>query len=474
MCFSSRCVKRHHLFKKTALIDYQFYKYERVTILENSMTILTSYPVNEINGNIQVPGDKSISHRALMIGAVAVGETIICGLLEGEDVLQTARALLAMGVDATPDERGNWHVHGTGVGGLAQPSTVLDLGNAGTGARLLMGLLASHDLTAHLTGDDSLCKRPMDRVATPLELIGARVTLTQGHMPLMISGTENPIPIHYHMPVPSAQVKSAVLLAGLNTPGVTTVTEERATRDHTELMLSNFGATVNTEKLPNGHRLISLVGQPELKGQKINIPGDPSSAAFPLVAALLAPAGRLRIDSVGTNPLRSGLFTTLSEMGANINYLNLRSEAGEPVADIEIESTKLRGVVVPSKRAPTMIDEYPILAIAAAFAQGSTCMKGLSELRVKESDRLATIADGLNECGVSVNIEGDDLIVNGTGGKIKGGGNVKTKMDHRIAMAFVVAGAVAEKPVSIDDDSTIDTSFPHFKDIMSKIGAIIR
>ena len=438
------------------------------------MTILTSYPVNEINGNIQVPGDKSISHRALIIGAVAAGETTICGLLEGEDVLKTAKALLAMGIDTAPDERGNWHVHGAGIGGLAQPSTVLDLGNAGTGARLLMGLLATHDLTAHFTGDASLRKRPMDRVATPLELIGARITSTQGNMPLMISGTEQPIPIHYHMPMPSAQVKSAVLLAGLNTPGVTSVTEERSTRNHTELMLSNFGATVNTEELPNGHHLISLIGQPELKAQKINVPGDPSSAAFPLVATLLSPAGKLRIDNVGINPLRSGLFTTLSEMGANINFLNPRSEAGEPVADIEVESARLRGVVVPSERAPTMIDEYPILAIAAAFAHGRTCMRGLSELRIKESDRLATITKGLVECGVSVNIEGDDLIVNGAGGKIKGGGHVKTHMDHRIAMAFIVAGASAEKPVSIDDGSSIDTSFPNFKDIMSKVGAIIR
>jgi len=438
------------------------------------MTVLTSSPVARISGDIRVPGDKSISHRSLMIGAVAVGETVIEGLLEGEDVLRTAETLSAMGIESSRDSGGAWHVYGAGVGGLAPPETILDLGNAGTGARLLMGLIATHDITAQLTGDASLRRRPMGRIATPVEQMGAQVIATEGdRMPLTIIGAKEPVPIEYILPVPSAQVKSAVLLAGLNTPGITRVIEDRPSRDHTELMLRNFGADIRVEELPNGGRRISLVGQPELTAQTVIVPGDPSSAAFPAVAALIAPEADLTIQNVGMNPLRAGLFTTLAEMGGNIEFENARTEAGEPVADLKIGAGGLKGVTVPADRAPAMIDEYPILAVAAAYAEGATRMEGLSELRVKESDRLAAISEGLTGCGVTVTIEGDDLIVEGKGGKIPGGGTAKTDMDHRIAMAFLVAGIGAEKPVSIDDDSAIGTSFPGFAPLMAEIGAEI-
>jgi 3-phosphoshikimate 1-carboxyvinyltransferase len=436
------------------------------------MTILSSNPVSKILGSIEVPGDKSISHRALMIGAISIGETRISGMLTGEDVIKTSEAISSLGIDVLQERNGDWRVFGVGVGGLREPNRILDLGNSGTGARLLMGLLATHDLTAQLTGDASLRRRPMQRVVEPLTAIGARVLAADGNrLPLSITGTSEPLPLDYVLPVPSAQVKSAILLAGLNTPGFTSVTESQPTRNHTELMLRNFGAELKVEALNNGSLKTTLTGQPELKGQSILIPGDPSSAAFPAVAALIAKKGQVTIPNVGLNPLRIGLFRTLLEMGAKIEFKNPRTEAGERVADLKVCSSELTGVVVPAERAPSMIDEYPILAVAAAFAKGTTRMLGLSELRVKECDRLSAIFQGLRTCGVRTHIEGDDLIVEGDGKEIRGDGRITTHMDHRIAMAFLVAGVASRNPISIDNDSHISTSFPGFAELMNLIGA---
>lgn len=438
------------------------------------MTALRSKPVAGLAGNVVVPGDKSISHRALMIGAVAVGETTIRGLLEGDDVRRTAAALDAMGVETRRTDEGDWLVNGRGVGGLSQPDTVLDLGNSGTGARLLMGLIATHPMTVHLTGDASLRQRPMARIAEPIERMGAEVIAREGgRMPLAVVGANTPIPIEYRLPVASAQVKSAVLLAGLNAPGETTVIETRRSRDHTELMLRYFGAELDTKTGDNGEHLITLRGEPELTARDVTVPGDPSSAAFLAVAALMTPNSEITIGNVGLNPLRAGLFETLTEMGADISFDNRREQAGEPTADLTIKTSALRGVTVPPERAPSMIDEYPILAIAAAAADGNTRMEGLAELRVKESDRLAAVADGLTRCGIKVEIEGDDLVVQGTGGDIPGGGVVEAKMDHRIAMSFLIMGLAAQAPVTIDDATHIGTSFPGFVDLMTALGAEI-
>ncbi len=435
---------------------------------------LVSTRISALSGTARVPGDKSISHRALMFGALAIGESVVDGLLEGEDVLCTAQAMRALGAQVERRPDGRWHLWGRGVGGLAEPSGVLDMGNSGTGARLLMGLVASHDFTSFFTGDDSLCSRPMQRVSEPLSRMGARfVTRSNGRLPLAVIGAARPLPITYELPVASAQVKSAILLAGLNTPGQTTVIEREATRDHTELMLKNFGATVTVVPLAEGGRAITVTGQPELTGRKLTVPADPSSAAFPVVAALIVANSELRLPGVGVNPLRTGLYQSLVEMGADIRFENRRVEAGEPVADLVVRSSALKGIDVPAERAPSMIDEYPILAIAAACAQGVTRMRGLAELRVKESDRLDAMARGLAACGVRVEEDRDSLTVHGTGHPPQGGATVTTHFDHRIAMSFLVLGLASTEAVTVDDATAIDTSFPTFRDLMNGLGARI-
>ncbi|TQF76952.1 3-phosphoshikimate 1-carboxyvinyltransferase [Elioraea sp. Yellowstone] len=427
-----------------------------------------------LSGSVRVPGDKSISHRALMLGALAVGETRIKGLLEGEDVLRTAAAMRALGAEVKRTGEGAWTVHGRGVGGLAEPADVLDMGNSGTAARLLTGIIAGHPIFAVLTGDASLRRRPMGRVTGPLAQSGAEFWAREGgRLPLAIRGAADPMPLDYTLPVASAQVKSAVLLAGLCAPGITRVVEPRATRDHTETMLRGFGAAVEVQARADGGREIRLAGQPELAGRPVAVPADPSSAAFPAVAALLVPGSSVTLEGVGMNPLRAGLYTTLAEMGADLAIAGERDEAGERVADLTVSSSPLRGVDVPAERAPAMIDEYPILAVAAACAAGTTRMRGLAELRVKESDRLAAIAAGLAACGARTEIEGDDLLVHGTGMPPQGGATVATQMDHRIAMAFLVLGQVTAEPVAIDDGSFIDTSFPGFVALMRGLGATI-
>jgi 3-phosphoshikimate 1-carboxyvinyltransferase len=427
-----------------------------------------------ISGEIRVPGDKSISHRALLIGALAVGETVIEGLLEGEDVLCTAAALRALGADVERDAEGVWRVQGVGLGGLREPSGILDMGNSGTAARLLMGVLASHPLTAFLTGDASLCRRPMARVQVPLEQFGARIVAREGgRMPLAITGAGDPMPTTYRLPVASAQVKSAVLLAGLNTSGKTTAIETLPTRDHTERMLRFFGAEVETTEEADGALAVTVTGQPELTGRRIQVPADISSAAFPLVAALIVPGSELTLTAMGMNPRRTGLVDTLIEMGAGIEIRNEREIAGEPVADLHVRAGVLKGVDVPASRAPSMIDEYPILAVAAAVAEGTTVMHGLAELRVKESDRLAAMARGLAACGVRVEEGKDSLTVHGGGGPVRGGGAIATDLDHRIAMAFLVLGMAADQPISIDDAEPIETSFPGFIELMNDLGAAI-
>lgn len=439
------------------------------------MTPLTAHRADPLSGDIHIPGDKSISHRALLIGALAVGETAIKGLLEGEDVLRTAAAMRALGAGVERGADGVWRVQGVGLGGLREPARILDMGNSGTAARLLLGVLASHPLTAFMTGDDSLCRRPMGRVVTPLERFGARfVTRGGGRMPLGIVGTNDPIPVVYRLPVASAQVKSAVLLAGLNTPGRTTAIEAEPTRDHTERMLRYFGAEVEMREGDDGAIEASVVGQPELIGKDVQVPADISSAAFPLAAALIVPGSAIRLAGVGVNPRRTGLVDTLLEMGASIEYRNQGELAGEPVADLHVVAGPLRGVEVPARRAPSMIDEYPILAVLAAFARGRTVMEGLGELRVKESDRLSAIAKGLAACGVEVEEGRDSLVVQGRGGDVPGGAVIETDLDHRIAMSFLVLGCGSHEPVSIDDAAPIDTSFPGFVSLLNELGADIR
>jgi 3-phosphoshikimate 1-carboxyvinyltransferase len=426
-----------------------------------------------IAGRITVPGDKSISHRALMFGALAVGETRITGLLEGEDVLRTAAAMRALGAEVTHDTDDTWRVAGRGVGGLVEPADVLDMGNSGTAARLLCGVLASHPIFAVMTGDASLRRRPMRRVIDPLSACGARFGAREGgRLPLAVQGPKEALPLDYRVPVPSAQVKSAVLLCGLNAPGITRVEEPEATRDHTENMLRHFGANVQVEEAGR-ERIITLQGQPELHAADITVPGDPSSAAFLAAAALLVPGSRLTIERVGLNELRCGLYATLAEMGADIVVQNRRIAGGEPVGDLVVSHGTLRGVDVPWERAPTMIDEYPTLAVIAAHAVGTTRMRGLKELRVKESDRVAATAALLAANGAKVEVEGDDLIVHGDGRALPGGGLVETDMDHRIAMAALVLGVAAEQPVTVDEAGFIDTSFPGFADLMNQVGGAL-
>ncbi len=428
-------------------------------------------PAAPLRGDITVPGDKSISHRDLMFAALAIGETRIEGLLEGEDVLRTAAAMRALGATVAQDGPGRWRVAGRGIGGLVEPGDVLDMGNSGTAARLLCGILASHDLFAVMTGDASLRRRPMRRVTDPLAQCGARFDGREGgRLPLAIRGAKDAMPIEYRLPVASAQVKSALLLAGLNAPGWTTVEEPEPTRDHSERMLRHFGAEVVVETAGHG-RIIRLRGQPELVAADVMVPGDPSSAAFPLVAALLVPGSRVTVRSVGLNPARTGLFASLREMGADLVIANERTEGGEPVGDVTATQGPLRGIEVPPGRAPSMIDEYPVLAVAAASATGRTRMRGLAELRVKESDRLSATAALLAANGVRVTIEGDDLVVEG--GVVPGGAVVETHMDHRIAMSALVLGQAAASPVAVDDAAFIDTSFPGFAALMQGLGASI-
>lgn len=422
-----------------------------------------------------MPGDKSISHRALIFAGLARGETDIRGLLLGEDVLNTSRAMAKFGARVSPggdgDRDGIWRVQGLGVGGLAEPDDIIDAGNSGTGVRLLMGLAAAYPFTTFFTGDASLRRRPMARVMTPLSEMGAEFTARSGGLlPLAVRGATAPLPIRYTLPVASAQVKSAILLAALNTPGETTVIEPEPTRDHTERLLRYLGAQVTVAEADGG-RVITLTGQPELTARPINVPGDPSSAAFPLVAALISEGSEITLPQVGMNPLRTGLILTLQEMGADIRIENARDSGGEPVADLRVRASRLKAVDVPAQRAPSMIDEYPILAVAAAFAEGTTRMHGLAELKVKESDRLSAIAKGLAACGVAVAVDGDTLSV--TGGPVPGGATVATHMDHRIAMSFLVLGGAAAAPVAVEDPRMIDTSFPGFVALMNSLGAAI-
>ncbi|MEM7024880.1 MAG: 3-phosphoshikimate 1-carboxyvinyltransferase [Pseudomonadota bacterium] len=434
---------------------------------------LRAFPAEHVRGSTTVPGDKSVSHRALMLAALAVGESRIGGLLEGADVLATADALRALGADIHRDTHGTWHVAGLGVGGLREPDRQLDLGNAGTGARLLLGILAGQPFTSFVTGDDSLRNRPMARVTEPLSQMGATfLTRSGGRLPLAITGSSL-IPIRYEQRVASAQVKSAILLAGLHAPGRTSVVEPSASRDHTERMLRHLGATVTAEPLGDGRQEVSVIGEPELEASVFEVPGCASSAAFPIVAAALIQGSSLRIDGLGVNPLRTGLMETLREMGARLGHGETLDVGGEPVASLRIEAAPLAGVDVPAERAPRMIDEYPILAVAAACARGSTTMRGLAELRVKESDRLAVMADGLAACGVGVQVGEDSLTVQGCDGAPAGGAIIDAHHDHRIAMSFLVLGSVAREPVTVEGAETIETSFPDFAGFMNRLGARI-
>ena len=433
---------------------------------------LTARSGGFLQGRTRVPGDKSISHRALILGALTVGETTVSGLLEAEDVLHTAEAMRVLGARLERGADGVWRIHGVGVGGLAEPAKALDFGNSGTGCRLAMGAVAGNAVTATFIGDVSLSSRPMRRVLHPLEQMGARIleVAEGGRLPLTLQGATDPVPIVYEPPVPSAQLKSAVLLAGLAAPGETTVIEAEATRDHTERLLKYFGAKLASRPHGEHGRRIVLHGQPELEPANVVVPADPSSAAFPLVAALLAPGSDVILEAVMTNPLRTGLLTTLREMGAKIETVATHDDGGEEVADLRVTASKLKGVEVPRERAPSMIDEYPILAVAASFAEGDTLMRGLKELRVKESDRLEATAAMLRANRVAVDIEGDDLIVHGKA-NVPGGGEVLTHMDHRIAMSALVMGLASDNPVRIDDSCFIATSFPGFVELMRSLGA---
>ena len=434
---------------------------------------MTSHKCTGLSGVVEVPGDKSISHRSLIFGAMALGKTEISGLLEGQDVLDTAKAMEAFGASVTNHGDGNWTVHGVGVGGFSEPDGVIDCGNSGTGVRLIMGAMATHDMTATFTGDASLNKRPMARVTDPIALFGAEACGRKGgRLPMTIVGAKHPVPVRYTVPMPSAQVKSAVMLAGLNAPGETVIIEKEATRDHTERMLVGFGAEVDVEITAEG-RVITLRGYPELKPQTISVPRDPSSAAFPVCAALITEGSDILVPNIGLNPTRAGLYTTLREMGADLVFENERLEGGEPVADLRAKfSPNMKGIEVPPERAASMIDEYPILSVVASFAEGDTIMRGVKELRVKESDRIDAMAKGLRANGMDID-EGEDWwIIHGKGmGNVPGGGLAETFLDHRIAMSFLILGMGSEKPVHIDDGGPIVTSSPNFEPLMSALGA---
>ncbi|MFS8037097.1 3-phosphoshikimate 1-carboxyvinyltransferase [Xanthobacter sp. AM11] len=441
---------------------------------EGPATPATARPSPALCGQVRVPGDKSVSHRALIFGLFAQGETRITGLLEGEDVLNTAKACAALGARVSRQGDGAWTVEGVGARGLSSPPAPLDFGNSGTGVRLMMGAVAGQDIVATFDGDASLRRRPMKRVLDPLVAMGAAVEASAegGRLPLTLRGSRALKALTYETPVPSAQVKSAVLLAGLGAEGETVVVEREATRDHTERMLAHFGAGIRVEPHGLHGRRITLAGRPALVAAPVDVPADPSSAAFPLVAALIVPGSDVTLTDVMMNPLRTGLITTLLEMGADITVVAERTEGGERVADLRVRHSALRGVEVPPERAPAMIDEYPILAVAAALAQGTTTMRGLSELRVKESDRLAAVADGLAACGIAHQVAGDDLLVTGSAA-VAGGGPVATHMDHRIAMSFLVLGLASTQGVSVDDVAFIATSFPTFLPMMRALGAVI-
>ncbi len=428
-----------------------------------------------LSGTADVPGDKSISHRSLILGAMAVGETRITGLLEGQDVLDTAKAMRAFGATVTDHGGGEWSVQGVGVGGFSEPDHVIDCGNSGTGVRLIMGAMATTPIAATFTGDASLNGRPMGRVTDPLALFGTQSFGREGgRLPMTIMGAADPVAVEYTLPVPSAQVKSAVLLAALNAPGQSVVIEKEATRDHTERMLQGFGAELSVEETPEGRR-ITLTGQPELKPQDIVVPRDPSSAAFPVCAALIVPGSDVLVPNIGLNPTRAGLFTTLQEMGADLTYENMREEGGEPVADLRAKfSPNMQGIAVPPERAASMIDEYPVLSVVASFAHGVTDMQGVKELRVKESDRIDAMAKGLRAAGVTVDEGPDWWKVTGLGADgVPGGATVASQLDHRIAMSFMVMGMASQKPMSVDDGSPIATSFPIFEPLMADLGAQI-
>jgi 3-phosphoshikimate 1-carboxyvinyltransferase len=433
------------------------------------MTMLAAVRSGPLTGQVSVPGDKSISHRALMFGALAIDETRITGLLEAADVLATARIVEQLGAGVTMEE-GVWTIAGRGIGGLMKPDAPLDFGNSGTGARLMAGIVTGHPVTAVFTGDESLCRRPMGRVLTPLKMMGLSVLEERREtLPLTLRGTADVIPIFYRLPVPSAQVKSAILLAGLGSAGETTIVEPEITRDHTEKMLAYLGASIDIVDGEEG-RLITLKGQPVLKGRPIDVPGDPSSAAFLAAAALICPNSDLLIENVLINPTRIGFYDTIAEMGAELSFESSREQGGEPVCDIRVKHSALKAVRVPPERAPSMIDEYPVLAVLAAFAEGETIMEGLAELRVKESDRLVATETGLTACGVDAHSEDDTLIVRGWS-SVPGGATIRTNMDHRIAMAFLTMGLGSAKPVAVDDSSMIETSFPSFRSLMESVGA---
>lgn len=434
---------------------------------------MISRPCGPLQGEAHVPGDKSISHRSLILGAMCVGETHITGLLEGEDVLDTAKAMQAFGATVTDHGDGQWAVSGVGVGGFAEPDQVIDCGNSGTGVRLIMGAMATSPITVTFTGDASLNGRPMGRVTDPLALFGTQTVGRQGgRLPMTLVGAADPVPVRYTVPVPSAQVKSAVLLAGLNAPGQTVVIEKEATRDHTERMLQGFGATLSVEETDEG-RVITLDGQPELTPQTIIVPRDPSSAAFPVCAAIIVPGSDVLVPNIGLNPTRAGLFTTLHEMGADLTFENMREEGGEPVADLRAKfSPDLKGISVPPARAASMIDEYPVLSVVASFAAGVTDMQGVKELRVKESDRIDAMAKGLRAAGVTVDEGPDWWKVTGLGhGNVPGGVTVASQLDHRIAMAFMVMGMATQEHMRVDDGGPIATSFPIFERLMGDLGA---
>lgn len=433
----------------------------------------TSRSAGPLRGAARVPGDKSISHRSLIFGAMAKGETLISGLLEGEDVINTAEALQHMGVKIVNGTDGLWRVYGVGPGNLSEPSAVLDMGNSGTSTRLLMGLVAGHNFAATFTGDASLVKRPMRRVMTPLQEMGATFLARTGdRLPLTVRGAASPAAISYMLPVPSAQVKSAIMLAGLNAMGRTTVIEKEPTRDHTENMLQHFGVPVRVETLEGGSHAIHVDGIAMLKPCAVDVPGDPSSAAFPVVAAVITEGSEISLSNVLVNPRRTGLYETLREMGADVRFEHVRTESGESVATlVATGKNRLKGVDVPAERVPSMIDEFPVLAVAASCAEGTTRMTGLAELRVKESDRLLMIARGLEACGVKLEMGEDSLTIHGTGKPPRGGATVETALDHRIAMSFLVLGCVTPEPVAIDDWAPIRTSFPNFIDLMNDLGA---
>ncbi|MDS9951413.1 MAG: 3-phosphoshikimate 1-carboxyvinyltransferase, partial [Planktomarina sp.] len=433
---------------------------------------MTSHKSGPLLGQADVSGDKSISHRSLILGALSVGETKIQGLLEGDDVLDTGKAMRAFGAEVVNHGAGSWSVHGVGVGGFAEPDHVIDCGNSGTSVRLIIGAMSTTGINATFTGDDSLNKRPMDRITDPLALFGTQAHgRSHGRLPLTIVGASNPVPVRYIVPMPSAQVKSAVLLAGLNAPGQTVVIEKEATRDHTERMLAGFGAKVQVEETAEG-RMVTLTGQPELNAQSISVPRDPSSAAFPVCAALIVEGSNILVPNIGLNPTRAGLFYTLQDMGADLTFENMREEGGEPVADLRAKySSNLKGIAVPPERAASMIDEYPILAIVASFAAGVTRMHGVKELRVKESDRIEAMATGLRAAGVTVDEGPDWWHVHGLQGQVHGGTSVTTHLDHRIAMSFLILGMATQNPVSIDDGAPVATSFPIFETLMADLGA---